>query len=214
MAGAAAIQALAQAAENKLIGGSPLSVYEALRNLGTANAPIAFSYDPAFGQGANSYPCVSQRLQMVAFTVPHAYTCTGLGMVTHAVGTNYPGTVYNGVGLWQYAANGDATFLRDSGASNGAMWTAVGAWVRPFTSPIGLVAGVVYLAGFQQQSSGGTDAQIRGIAGSQANIGLGTALFQRSVMVANAGSTQAAVMKTWPAASLAPQANLPLIYLY
>jgi hypothetical protein len=215
VAGAQAIRALAEAAENKLIGGSPQSVYEALRNLGTTPAPIAWTYPPEFGVGSLQYTPANNMLQMVAVTVPHAYSCVGVGMVTHAVGSGYPGSVYNGCGLWQYAANGDATFLRDTGASNGAMWTVLGLNLRPWVTPITLTPGVVYLVGFTQQSSVPNMAAIRGLGGSQANATIPTnALFQRSVAVAAPGSTQAAVMKTWPAASLVPQANLPLMVLY
>lgn len=213
--GAQAIKALAQAVDGRVTG-NPVAVYDALRALGSAQVPITWSYDPAFGGGVHAYPATSGRLQMVALTVPHVYTCTGLGMVTDTVGTNYPGTVYNGVGLWQYAANGDATFLRDSGATDGSMWVAAGPWSRPWNQgPIQLVPGVVYLAGFQHQSNGGVNAVIRGISGGQPNIGIpSNALFGRSVGVAAPGATRAAVMKTWPAASLVPYANFPLVVLY
>jgi N-acetyl-anhydromuramyl-L-alanine amidase AmpD len=125
------------------------------------------------------------------------------------VGSGYPGTVYNGCGLWQYAANGDATFLRDTGPSNGAMWTTVGLNLRPWVTAITLSPGVAYLVGFTQQSTVPNMAQIRGLPGSQANACMTGAPY-RSVQINNAGATQAAVMKTWPASALlTPQPNLP-----
>jgi hypothetical protein len=212
MAGAQAIKALAQAAEQKLIGGSPQSVYEGLRNLGASGAPIAWTYDPVFGGSIGSYAPTNNRLQMVAITVPHAYTSAGVMVVTDTVGTGFPGTVYNGFGLWQYAANGDATFLRDTGPSNGVHWTVAGLNQRPWASPIQLDAGAVYLVGFTEQSTGQL-ATIRGMPGSQVNAGLATP-FWRSAAVTNPGSTQASVMKTWPAASIIADNRVPLLVLY
>jgi len=212
MAGAQAIQALAQAVENKMIGGAPQSVYEGLRNLGASGAPIAWTYDPVFGGSIGSYTPTNNRLQMVAFTVPHAYTCTGVMVVTDTVGSGFPGTVYNGFGLWQYAPNGDALFLRDTGPSNGAHWTVAGLNARAWASPIQLAAGVVYLVGFTEQSTA-TLAVIRGLSGSQVNAGLSQPLW-RSGAVTNPGSTQASVMKTWPAGSMIADNRVPLLILY
>ena len=216
MAGAQAIKALAQAVEQNIIGGAPQSVYEGLRKLG-ATAPIAWTYDPVFGgvigSGSNYTP-TNNRLQMVAVTVPHAYTCTGVMMVTDTVGTGFPGSVYNGFGLWQYAPNGDATFLRDTGPSNGAHWTVAGLNARPWASPIQLAAGAVYLVGFTQQSTG-TLAVMRGLSGTQANAGLASGgPFWRSGAVTAPGSTQASVMKTWPSGSLIADNRVPLLVLY
>jgi len=215
MLGAQSIKALAQAVEQKIIPGNPTLVYEGLRGLGSAQVPITWTYEPALGIGSLAYTPVNNMLQMVAVMVAKPTSCTGVGMVTSATGSGYPGTVYNGCGLWQYAANGDATFLRDTGPSNGAMWTVLGMNLRPWVTPITLNPAVVYLVGFTQQSTVPNMAAIRGLSGSQANACIpSNALFQRSVAVAAPGSTQAAVMKTWPAASLVPQANLPLMVLY
>lgn len=214
-AGAQAIKALAQAVETKIIGGSPQSVYEALRNLGGANVPIAWTYDPVMGgvigSGANYTP-TNNRLQMVAVTVPHAYTSTGVAVTVDTIGSGFPGTVYNGFGLWQMAANGDATFLRDTGPSNGIHWTTAGWAPRTWASPIQLAAGVVYLVGFTMQTTN-TAPVIRGLGGSQANAGIPSPYWRSSAVTAP-GSTQAAVMKTWPAASLIADNRVPLLVIY
>ena len=215
MAGADAIKALALAVETKIIGGSPQSVYEGIRNLGGANVPIAWTYDPVMGgvigSGANYTP-TNNRLQMVAVTVPHAYTCQGVAVTVDTIGSGFPGSVYNGFGLWQMAPDGSATFLRDTGPSSGIHWTTAGWSPRTWATPISLAAGVVYLVGFTMQSTA-TSPVIRGLAGSQANAGIPAPYFRSSAVTAP-GSTQAAVMKTWPAASLIADNRVPLLVLY
>jgi hypothetical protein len=78
MLGAQAIKALAQAVETKIIGGSPQSVYEALRSV-RKRKRRSRGRIPELGVSGRNITPTNNALQMVAVTVPHPYTCTGVG---------------------------------------------------------------------------------------------------------------------------------------
>ena len=211
--GAQAIKALAQAVENNRPGGTPAGVFDALAVLGAAQVPIAWNLDPALA--ASTVGNTNGRLVLFAMVVSKVRTCTGAAMQCDTAGTGLNAT-HNGFGLWQYAADGSITFLRDSGVSDGTIFNAVGLNLRPWNQgAIQLSPGVVYVGGYVQTQVSGTNALMRGMTNPSPNGTIPTnAIFQRSFAVASPGTTRAAVMKTWPAGSFTVHNNQPLLILY
>jgi hypothetical protein len=123
--------------------------YEALRQFGASGLPLAMNMDPCLTGTTPAFNAtmVRDRLSMFSFQVPRTVTCTGIGFFTDTIGTGYPGTMYNGAGLWSFNANGDAIFIIDSGATNGVPWATAGVQGWTWTTPQQLVPGNVYLMG-------------------------------------------------------------------
>lgn len=216
--GAQAIKALAQAVETQRPVGQPSGVFDALAVLGATTPPIAYNMDPTLTAQGSTVPNTNGRLAMFAVMVSKARTCTGMGMYCDTAGTGMGAAgTYNGYGLWQYAADGSCTFLRDTGASDGSIFTSAPTVnLRPWNQgPIQLLPNIVYAAGFTQQQSAGTNASMRGLQGATPNGTIpANSPFQRAFGVAAPGGTRALVMKTWPVGSFVQYGNMPIVMLY
>lgn len=184
-----------------------------LRDMGASVPPLGYTMDPATIPSGQQFTATRDRLYMAAFTVPKAVVTTGIRIFCEVAGTGYPGTMYNGAGLWQFAANGDATFIIDSGAADGTPFATTGTGGWSWTTPQTLTSDVVYLVGFQyMQTAAGTLAALRGSANSMANVSSFSPFFRCGGVgsIAN-GAARAACMKSWTVAQMALFTNMPLI---
>ena len=198
---------------------SERQVYAALRDLGAGvGVPIAYNMDPAFG--VTTIGLTNNRLCMFAVMVPRTATCTGLFYFLDTGGSGLAASnTYCGLGLWQFNAAGDAVFLRDSGLTDGTLFSpgSVGMVSRAWAQgTIVLTPDVVYLAGFCQMQVAGSNATLRGVGAAQVNglLVSGQPFFRSGGVAGIATGTRAFVMKTWTEPNLVQFTNVPFIGLY
>lgn len=199
--------------EQLLQTGTDFTIYEALRNLGATNLPLAATLDPTQIDNAAIHPLSAQRLAMACFVVPRTCVCTGFW---NWIDTGQAQIAYAGAGLWQYNADGSVTLLRNT-TSQGPLFNTAGyhssTWNGSANGTITLFPGLVYVVGMHSNFSG-TAPNARGRPGMAANLGLGAGLHFRSFGVVSTTQTEAAIFKNYTQAQLTPFTNLPLMGVY
>jgi hypothetical protein len=193
--------------------GTDFAIYEALRNLGATNLPLASTLDPTQIDNAAVHPLSAQRLAMGCITVPKTCVCTGFWIW---IDVGQAQIAYAGAGLWQYNADGSATLLRNT-TSQGPLYNAAGyrssAWNGTAGGNITLQPGIVYLVGAHSNFSG-TAPTARGRPGQAGNLNMGAGLHFRSGGVVSTTQTEAAIFKNYTQAQLGAFTNLPLMGVY
>jgi hypothetical protein len=193
--------------------GTDSAIYEALRDLGATNIPLAWTLDPSQIDTNAVVTLTAQRLAMACITVPRTCVCTG---GWNWIDTGQGQIAYAGMGLWQYNADGSATLLRNT-TSQGAFFNAPGyhfsAWNGTASGTITLLPGLVYLIGCHSNFSG-TAPLARGRPGMTANVGMGSGLHFRSGGVVTTTQTEAAIFKNYTQAQLTSFTNLPVMGVY
>lgn len=199
--------------EQLLNMGTDFTIYEALRNLGATNLPLASTLDPTQIDNGAVHPLSALRLAMACIVVPKTCVCTGC-WIWMDVGQAQ--IAYAGMGLWQYNADGSVTLLRNT-TSQGQFFNSAGyrfsTWNGTAGGTITLYPGLVYVIGMHSNFSG-TAPTARGRPGMAANLGLGSGLHFRSGGVVTTTQTEAAIFKNYTQAQLTTFTNLPLMGVY
>lgn len=200
---------------NEKVVGTDFAIYEALRNLGATNLPLASTLDPLQLDNSSLVTLNAQRLAMGCIIVPRICVCTGFW---NWMDTGQAQIAYAGAGLWLYNADGSATILRNT-TSQGAFFNAAGYHFSTWNGTAGgggtitLNPGIVYLVGMHSNFSG-TAPVARGRPGQVGNLGMGSGLHFRSGGVASTTQTEAAIFKNYTQAQLGAFTNLPVMGVY
>jgi hypothetical protein len=193
--------------------GTDFAIYEALRNLGATNLPLASTLDPSQIDTNSVFGLNALRLAMATIVVPHTCVCTGFW---NWIDTGQPQNAYAGAGLWLYNADGSATILRNT-TSQGQLFNAAGyrssTWNGTLGGTITLQPGLVYLVGMHSNFSG-TNPISRGRPGMVGNLGLGSGLHFRNGGVTTTTQTEAAIFKNYTQAQLTAFTNMPIMGVY
>jgi len=172
VAGAQAIRALATAVDGYSHGAS-LEVYAALNARGAEAAapwpafPVAYSIPPEAAQ--SDIAAAANTLVGAAFMVRQAVLCKGAGILVNVAavgGVSAPAWV--GGTLFAVAANGDWTFLANTGASKGAPPLQSVGWKNwtwrdaadTADVPYQLDPGVVYVASYAMGTHSGSQPRL------------------------------------------------------